>query len=125
MNEKCWHCGADEALHMAGPIPRCPRNGREAPVGKRQEWENTVFTDVKAEQVRRAAPSLLTTLKNIMSKDKKSILADFAYQGPPSKHWLAKEGKFVEARYEGYNKCLAEVQAAARPAIAEAEKVQP
>lgn len=35
-----------------------------------------------------------------------SVLADFAYQGPPSKNWLKTEGRF----WEGYNKRAHEVR---------------
>ena len=40
----CLNCGADDGLHQA-ETDLCPRFGREAPVGKKQEWEETTFDD--------------------------------------------------------------------------------
>lgn len=43
MNE-CKNCGADYALHHAD-TDQCPMNGREAPVGHKQEWKSTKFEE--------------------------------------------------------------------------------
>ena len=42
MTEKCINCGAEISLHQY-ETNKCPLGGIEAPVGKRQQWVNTVF----------------------------------------------------------------------------------
>jgi hypothetical protein len=65
-----------------------------------------------------AAPDLLEALKTIRCKDKKSLLADFAYAGPEGgKKHIEQMGKY----YDGYNKCLQEIQDLIKPVIAQAE----
>lgn len=41
--KKCSICGAEDLLHRA-ETNQCPKNGYEASIGKKQEWEMTVFT---------------------------------------------------------------------------------
>ena len=43
MNE-CKNCGADYGLHHAD-TNQCPMNGREAPIGRKQEWKSTTFQE--------------------------------------------------------------------------------
>ncbi len=52
-------------------------------------------------------------LTKILLIERKSILADCAYQGPPPKKW-ARE---YAPRYDGYNECLKEVQSITREAL--------
>lgn len=48
MNTTCKHCGADEALHHY-QTDQCPVGGREAPVGRKQEWKSTTYEPVSDE----------------------------------------------------------------------------
>ena len=40
--DKCQNCGADYGLHRY-KTNQCPVGGREAPVGRIQEWSDAVF----------------------------------------------------------------------------------
>lgn len=40
---RCSICGADDMLHQAD-TDKCPKNGMEAPISKKQEWADTIFT---------------------------------------------------------------------------------
>jgi hypothetical protein len=61
---------------------------------------------------------MLNALKQIAYKYEKSVLVDFCQQGPEgAKRHIKEVGKY----YEGYNKCLAEVQEIAKEAIAKVE----
>ncbi len=42
-NDKCAHCGGDSAIHHY-QTAQCPVGGREAPMGKLQEWRATTFS---------------------------------------------------------------------------------
>lgn len=44
MTSNCKHCGADEGLHQWETM-RCPKNGVEAPIGRKQEWMSTTFEE--------------------------------------------------------------------------------
>lgn len=59
---KCNNCGADLALHHY-ETRQCPVNGVEAPIGRRQEWQNQTF--VEYDPVREAAHELLSALENV------------------------------------------------------------
>lgn len=41
-SDKCNNCGADYGLHHY-QTDQCPVGGREAPIGRKQEWKTTVF----------------------------------------------------------------------------------
>ena len=61
MKDECINCGAWKGLHH-WETNQCPRNGQEAPIGKLQEWDNTVYqedntADLRAEVVRLTAGS--------------------------------------------------------------------
>jgi len=61
---------------------------------------------------------LLEACKKIKYKNKKSLLEDFCQQGPEgAKRHIKEVGQY----YDGYNKCLLEVQEIANAAIAKAE----
>ena len=54
----------------------------------------------------------------VLQKDNKSLLDDFAYQGPEgAKSYIAKMGKY----YDGYNNCLKEIKQLLEQAIAKAK----
>ena len=42
MSDNCKICGAGEGLHHFETM-QCPRNGMEAPVGRKQEWQKTIY----------------------------------------------------------------------------------
>ena len=67
----CRNCGADEGLHHF-ETNQCPKNGREAPVGKPQLWSKTVWDDGKTEddiETLQATIELLNTaIKNLMER---------------------------------------------------------
>jgi len=42
MSDNCKNCGAGEGLHHFETM-QCPRNGIEAPVGRKQEWQKTIY----------------------------------------------------------------------------------
>ena len=65
MAAKCWHCGADEALHRAAGN-NCPLGGMEASPGKDQRWADTKYLDADKERIRQAAPALLAALKALL-----------------------------------------------------------
>jgi hypothetical protein len=52
-------------------------------------------------------------LMRIAQMERKSMLADCAYQGPPPKKWVRE----TAPRYEGYNECLQQVQSLAQSAL--------
>lgn len=41
-SEECKNCGGWKGIHRWDDL-RCPRDGREAPAGREQLYENTVF----------------------------------------------------------------------------------
>lgn len=41
-SDKCKNCGAEYGLHN-GYTDQCPLGGREAPIGRKQEWKSTTF----------------------------------------------------------------------------------
>lgn len=42
MTSNCKNCGADRGLHHYETM-QCPVGGREAPIGRKQEWMRTEF----------------------------------------------------------------------------------
>ena len=41
-NDVCKNCGGDKAIHHY-KTNQCPVGGREAPIGRKQEWKSTTF----------------------------------------------------------------------------------
>lgn len=59
------------------------------------------LTLAEADLLRKKLHTLEGRLQQIRkASEEHSVLADFAYQGPPSKHWLQTKGQY----WEGYNK---------------------
>jgi len=50
MNTTCKNCGGDEGLHHY-QTNQCPVGGREAPVGRKQEWKSTTFEPDKKDEI--------------------------------------------------------------------------
>ena len=46
---KCNNCGASKELHHY-KTTQCPVGGREAPVGQKQEWKETRYVEIEANQ---------------------------------------------------------------------------
>ena len=40
--DKCKNCGGERGLHHF-ETDQCPVGGREAPIGRKQEWKSTTF----------------------------------------------------------------------------------
>ena len=40
--DKCKNCGGERGLHHY-ETDQCPVGGREAPIGRKQEWKSTTF----------------------------------------------------------------------------------
>jgi len=51
MKDECINCGAWKGLHDY-ETNQCPRNGQEAPLGKLQEWDNTVYQEDNTAELR-------------------------------------------------------------------------
>lgn len=47
LNDTCGNCGADNGLHHY-QTNQCPLGGREAPIGRKQEWMTTTFIPAEA-----------------------------------------------------------------------------
>lgn len=61
---------------------------------------------------------LVEACEAVLQKDNKSLLDDFAYQGPEgAKSYIAKMGKY----YDGHNNCLKEVKQLLEQVIAKAK----
>ena len=74
MKDECINCGAWKGLHHY-ETNQCPRNGQEAPLGKLQEWDNTVYqedntTDLRAKiDEQTATIARLTAFNESMQED--------------------------------------------------------
>jgi hypothetical protein len=56
IKEKCGYCGADNGLHQYETM-RCPKHGREAPVGEKQLWDEKTFIDADYLKLINEAPA--------------------------------------------------------------------
>ena len=69
MYNKCLNCHADIGLHHFETM-QCPRNGIEAPVGRRQEYDRTVFvpdTDDENAQLRARIVALEKKVERLLA----------------------------------------------------------
>ena len=46
----CANCGGEYAIHHSKTL-RCPKNGKEAPIDKKQEWMESTFSEEIKEQL--------------------------------------------------------------------------
>lgn len=61
---RCKNCGADQGLHHHETM-QCPVGGREAPIGRKQEWMATTYQEDDSEEraeLRKLVGSLEDTL---------------------------------------------------------------
>ena len=63
-NDICFHCGASIGLHHYG-TRQCPKGGREARVGEKQLWSDTMFEDSGLLKLHRGSAALLVAAKKI------------------------------------------------------------
>ena len=56
----------------------------------------------------------MTALARTIRAEKKDVLSMFAYQGPPSRHWIDTEGRYYEGWNAAIDKVLAEIDAQER-----------
>lgn len=47
-SDTCKHCGGDRGIHRFD-TEQCPVGGREAPIGKMQEWQKRTFESQDSE----------------------------------------------------------------------------
>lgn len=65
--DKCKHCGADYGLHHYA-TNQCPVGGREAPIGRKQEYKSTVFeqdTTTEIEELREMIKKLTARIEEL------------------------------------------------------------
>jgi len=83
----CFNCGAGMGLHHY-ETTQCPKNGIEAPLNKKQEWDSrNIFQDSGLVKLHDAAPELLEaleiTLKAMLNLSRQiptnETLADFNF----------------------------------------------
>ena len=48
--DKCKNCGGERGLHHF-ETDQCPVGGREAPMGRKQEWKSTTFEPVVSDDI--------------------------------------------------------------------------
>lgn len=67
--EICYNCGASLGLHHYETM-QCPKNGMEACVNKKQEWDQrNIFQDSGLTKLHDAAPELLEALIELTDCD--------------------------------------------------------
>lgn len=59
--DKCKNCGGERGLHHY-QTDQCPVGGREAPVGRKQEWKTTTF------EIEDDSASKITLLKDALEE---------------------------------------------------------
>jgi len=68
--EICFNCGASIGLHHYETL-QCPKNGVEAPLNKKQEWDQrNTFEDGGLVKLHDAAPELLEALDDLVEVTK-------------------------------------------------------
>ena len=65
--DKCKNCGGDRGLHHF-ETDQCPVGGREAPIGRKQEWKSTTFeveTENEVDELRKSVKELLARIEEL------------------------------------------------------------
>ena len=60
-SDKCKNCGGDRGIHHY-QTNQCPVGGREAPIGRKEEWKSTTFEiepESEVDELRKAVDELL------------------------------------------------------------------
>ena len=69
-SDKCKNCGGDRGLHHY-ETDQCPVGGREAPLGRKQEWKSTTFeieSESEVEELRKTVKELLARVEELEEK---------------------------------------------------------
>lgn len=65
--DKCKNCGGERGLHHF-ETDQCPVGGREAPIGRNQEWKSTTFeieTESEVDELRKSVKDLLARVEEL------------------------------------------------------------
>jgi len=65
--DKCKNCGGERGLHHF-ETDQCPVGGREAPIGRKQEWKSTTFeieTESEVDELRKSIKDLLARVEEL------------------------------------------------------------
>ena len=68
--DKCKNCGGERGLHHS-ETDQCPIGGREAPIGKKQEWKSTTFeieSESEVEELRKSILDLQTRVEELEAR---------------------------------------------------------
>ena len=68
--DKCKNCGGERGLHHF-ETDQCPVGGREAPIGRKQEWKSTTFeieSESEVEELRKTVKELLARVEELEEK---------------------------------------------------------
>jgi len=63
----CRNCGGERDLHHF-ETDQCPVGGREAPMGRKQEWKSTTFeieTESEVDELRKSVKDLLARVEEL------------------------------------------------------------
>jgi len=77
MNDKCKNCGGDAGIHHY-ETNRCPVGGREAPIGRSQEYMTTTFQkddSDELEELRSSVKQVLTIVQELNTSFKRIVEA--------------------------------------------------
>jgi len=74
MKDECINCGAWKGLHHY-ETNQCPRNGQEAPLGKLQEWDNTVYQEDNTSDLRATIDEQAATIARLTADAKLNDMA--------------------------------------------------
>lgn len=79
LGTKCRNCGAEIGIHHY-QTNACPVGGREAPIGRKQEYKTTVFEPEIDTQLLRNAITALQILAIANADEKMQTLAENALE---------------------------------------------
>ena len=69
--DKCKNCGGDRAIHHF-LTDQCPLGGREASIGRKQEWKSTTFeTKNEVDELRKSIKKLLARVEELEAQVKR------------------------------------------------------
>ena len=69
----CKNCGGDRAIHHY-ETDQCPLGGREASIGRKQEWKSTTFeieTKNEVDELRKSIKKLLARVEELEAQVKR------------------------------------------------------
>ena len=71
--DKCKNCGGDRAIHHY-ETDQCSLGGREASIGRKQEWKSTTFeieTKNEVDELRKSIKKLLARVEELEAQVKR------------------------------------------------------